>query len=186
MKRFIYKYTRVICLSLFFAAGALLFAEESVPNGYGGVTLGMSVDSTKDALKQNSDFGYHGDRDVSLVPGTEDTLIETDTQRGHVVSFLDRCYFQFNNDALYIITINVNPSRVDYFSMLDTLIQKYGKPTNLNPQIATWKGSGVTMTLERPLTLKYIDDSTFESLNSSSNVEKSGGEKTKDAFLGGL
>ena len=44
-------------------------AAESLPKGYGGVELGMSLDSAKQALKSKSDFGYAGDRDVSLLPG---------------------------------------------------------------------------------------------------------------------
>ena len=40
----------------------------------------MSLDATKSALKSNSDFGYNGDRDVSLLPGENRVLIETDAR----------------------------------------------------------------------------------------------------------
>ena len=66
--------------NLFFALSffsvSILFAQ-NIPNGYGGVNLGMTVEQTKKALKDNSDFGYRGDRDVSLFPGENRMLIET-------------------------------------------------------------------------------------------------------------
>ena len=64
--------------NLFFALSffsvSILFAQ-NIPNGYGGVNLGMTVEQTKKALKDNSDFGYRGDRDVSLLPGENRILI---------------------------------------------------------------------------------------------------------------
>ena len=43
----------------------------------------MTFEDTKIALLKDSDFGYHGERDVSLIPGTKKTLIETDANYGH-------------------------------------------------------------------------------------------------------
>ena len=53
-----------------------LFAQQ-LPDGYGDVHLGMSLKETKEQLLKNPDFGYSGDRDVSLLPGDARTLIET-------------------------------------------------------------------------------------------------------------
>ena len=53
---------------------ALLCAEE-LPHGYKNIMLGMSLEETKDNLVKDPDFGYHGDRDVSLIPGSSKTLI---------------------------------------------------------------------------------------------------------------
>lgn len=89
----------VFAATLLVSAAAFSFAQKkNVPDGYGGITLGMTVEQTKDALKKNSDFGYHGDRDVSLLPGENRVLIETDAEAGHTISFLERCWFQFYND----------------------------------------------------------------------------------------
>ena len=62
----------------------------SLPGGYSKISLGMSVDEVKDALKSDSQFGYRGERDVSLLPGENRTLIETDTSRTAPYSYLDR------------------------------------------------------------------------------------------------
>ncbi len=164
------------------------FSEDTnpIPNGYGGIELGMPLDEVKDRLMKNSEFGYHGDRDVSLLPGENRILIETDAAAGHVDSFLDRCYFQFYDGRLYIIIININTERVDHYSVFDTLCKKYGNPASLSPEKSVWKNNGVTMSLERPLSLKYVDNKVFDELNSKSLVPKSGTEMTRDMFLEGL
>lgn len=163
-----------------------LYAEKKVATGYGGVELGMSVEQVKKALKDNPDFGYHGDRDVSLLPGENRVLIETDTSAFAGFSFLERCWFQFYNDKLYIITINVNREKMDHFSVFDSLCKKYGMPDSVNPEKSVWNTNDVTMSLERPLTLKYVENKTFESLQNKSMVGPDGTEITREMFLEGL
>lgn len=154
-----------------------------LPKGYRNITLGMSLDETKQALLKDSSFGYHGDRDVSLIPGSSKMLIETDADSGYGSVFLKKCWFQFYNDELYIITINVNPEKMDYYSIFTTLSEKYGNPTSLNPQSATWKSDSITLSLEKPLTLKYIDNSIFDQTQNYSNIKASPEEQTREMFL---
>lgn len=176
----------VFVLFFLFSARIAVNAQSSLPSGYGKIKLGMSVDEVKSLLKNNPLFGYHGDRDVSLLPGENRVLIETDAKAGHVDSFLDRCWFQFSNDKLYIITLTLNRDKIDHYSVFTTLCDKYGKPESLNPEKSTWKNSSVTMSLERPLTLKYVDNVTFENLSKKSNVDDSIEEMTAKTFLEGL
>ena len=79
-------------------AGFVFLNAESLPHGYKNIMLGMSLEETKDNLVKDPDFGYHGDRDVSLVPNSSKTLIETDAERGLGSNFLTRCWFQFAFD----------------------------------------------------------------------------------------
>ena len=169
-------------LSLF--VSAFLFATD-LPDGYGGVKLGSSVETTKEQLKKNSDFGYNGDRDVSFLPGQNNTLIETDATRWGS-TFLERCWFQFNENRLYTIIINVNQNKMDYYSIFSKLCEKYGDPESLTPQKAQWSNDDVTMTLEKPLTLKYVDNNIFNEIQDKSRVEKSVFEKTREMFLDDL
>ncbi|MCR4578911.1 MAG: hypothetical protein K5681_01045 [Treponema sp.] len=159
-----------------------LFAEE-LPNGYKDIILGMNLEETKDALVKDPDFGYHGDRDVSLLPGGTRELIETDARTGHGSNFLEQCYFQFFMDELYIITININPQRMDYYSIFTKLTEKYGQPDSFDPNSASWKNDDVTMSLERPLTLKYIDNEIYKNTQNYNNVPLSPTERTKEMFL---
>ena len=175
VKRFLFCIFLTIC-------GVSLFAQ-SLPDGYGDVHLGMSLDETKKQLIKNADFGYAGDRDVSLLPGDARVLIETNAASGRGSPFLTQCWFQFYNKKLYIITINVNTQKVDYYSMFTTLCQKYGQPDTLDPEKAVWKNDTVTMQLEKPLSIKYIDNETFDMLKTAATVEKSYEEKTQQMFL---
>ncbi|MBQ9495120.1 MAG: hypothetical protein IJR50_05715 [Treponema sp.] len=173
----------IVSIPLFLFIAFFCFAQASLPRGYGGIELGMTLDEVKEKLKKNSEFGYHGDRDVSLLPGENRVLIETDAEAGHVISFLERCYFQFYNEKLYIIIINVNRERMDHYSIFSTLCEKYGDPTLFSPEKAEWKTDSVTMTLERPLALKYVDNNVFNEVNAASLVPLSGTEITREIFL---
>lgn len=173
----------VLMLIMIFAFSA--YATE-IPKGYGGVELGMTFDQVKKALKDNLDFGYRGERDVSLLPGENRTLIETDTTTYAGFSFLERCWFQFYDDKLYIITINIDREKMDHYSIFRTLCKKYGDPVSVSPEKSVWKNDSITMSLERPLTLKYVDQKTFDKLQKKSLVNPSGTEMTRDMFLKGL
>ena len=85
-----------------------IFAQSKLPKGYQNIQLGMDLDQAKEELTKNPDFGYHGDRDVSLIPGDAQILIETDAEFSTSTNFLTQCWFQFYNNELYIITININ------------------------------------------------------------------------------
>lgn len=157
--------------------------SRNLPEGYGGIELGMSVDETKKNLKANIEFGYHGDRDVSLLPGENRVLIETEAFPD---TFLERCWFQFYKDRLYTITINLNREKMDHYSIFTTLCKKYGNPDSVSPEKSVWKSDEVVMSLERPLTLKYVDVKTFDELRSSANVSPAPVEITREMFLEGL
>jgi len=179
MKKFIFLFFTFLCTSL-------AFSEESLPSGYRNIKLGMTLDEVKDALKKDFQFGYRGERDVSLMPDQQKILIETDTSRTAPSSFLDKCWFQFYEDKLYIITINVKPTRMDHYSIFSTLSKKYGNPENINPQKSEWSNDSVIMTLERPLTLKYTDKKVYEKLMEESLVQNTAQEMSAQAFLEGL
>jgi len=172
------KYIVILSLSI----TSFLFAED-LPYGYKNIRLGMSLEETKENLIKDPDFGYHGDRDVSLIPGSSKTLIETDAEKGLGSNFLTRCWFQFSFDELYIITININQNKMDYYSVFTALTKKYGEPTSFSPQAASWKNEDVTMSLEKPLTLKYIDNKLFEQTQNYSNIQVSPTEITREMFL---
>jgi len=170
-------------LLIFFSFSLSAQDSHPLPYGYGDVELGMSLDEAKIQLLKNSDFGYSGDRDVSLLPGDARILIETNATGGRGSPYLTQCWFQFYNEQLYIITINLDTQKTDYYTMFTTLCKKYGQPESLDPEKAVWKNEYVTMQLERPLAVKYIDNETFDMLKSAATVEKSYEEENLSAFL---
>lgn len=157
----------------------------ALPSGYGAIKLGMGVDEVKENLRKDSNFGYRGDRDVTLSPQTKQVIIETDASRDPY-SFFTRCYFQFVDDALFSITLNLNQSRLDHNSVYTSLSRKYGNPSSINPRRSVWEDSAVVMSLERPLTLKYMDNGKFKEMQAESGVEKTYEEKAVEDFLDGL
>ena len=175
----------IYILSFFSLLTNFCFAQ-SLPRGYGGVNLNMSVDEAKKALKENSDFGYNGDRDVSLLPGENKTLIETDATVFARWSFLERCWFAFYEDSLYTITLNLNRNKTDYYSVYTSLVNKYGEPSEFSPERAIWKSDDVQLSLEKPLAIKYIDLKIFNSLIEQSRVDKTSTEKMHKEFLDSL
>lgn len=174
---------RKIFFTLFvFLTSIKLFSQNNLPYGYKNIFLGMTLNETKQELLKSPEFGYHGDRDVSLIPGTEQQLIETDASKGSS-AFITKSWFQFYNDKLYIMTINFNQSNIDYYSIFTTLSNKYGNPNELNPKMALWKNDEITMILEKPISIKYIDNQTYDELANYSNISKSSEENTRQMFL---
>lgn len=172
--------------ALVFCVVAFVAFANDLPDGFGGIKLGMSLDDAKKALKANSDFGYAGDRDVSLLPGDARILIETDSYNMQHHGFLTRCWFQFYEENLYSMIINFNPERMDHYSLYTTLVKKYGEPNDFSPERSVWKNDRVTVSLERPLSIKYIDNATSDKLVEQSLVEKNGYEITREKFLNEL
>lgn len=160
------------------------FSQDSfsaLPKNFKTIQLGMSLNEVKAALLRDSQFGYRGDRDVSLIPSTGQQLIETSGN-----TFLDKCWFQFYDGSLYIMTINMNQKEMDYFSVFNTLCKKYGNPTSLSPDKASWNGSSVIMTLEKPLAIKYTDAEVYSKIQNEAFVDNAAMEIVRQEFLDSL
>ena len=154
---------------------------QPLPSKYRTMQLGMNIDDVKKALANDSIFGYRGERDVSLLPSPNRVLIETSG-----LSFLDRSWFQFYEDKLYTMIFKLDEDRVDFYSMFKTLNEKYGEPTSLSPDKIVWKDDTITLCLERPLTIKYIDTKVFKEIQDKAGIEKNKEEITRQGFLDSL
>ena len=154
---------------------------EPLPVAYRDISLGMPVDDVKKMLKADSIYGYRGERDVSLLPTQNRVLIESEG-----LSFLNRSWFQFYKDKLYTMTFKLDADRVDFYSVFKSLQDKYGEPTSLDPEKIVWKDDRVTLSLERPLLIKFIDTQVFAEIQNTSKVNKSTEELTRKGFLESL
>lgn len=167
-----------IALLVFSAVSAF-----SLPQGFGKLKLGMSFDEAKAALKSDSQFGYRGDRDVSLSPSDGESVIETDTRMTAPYSYIAKSWLQFSEKKLYVLTMNLNEERVDYYSVFSKLCEKYGNPSEISPKKSVWKDNSVILSLEKPLTLRFIDSAAYKGKNDSSSVSKTASEQMKSQFL---
>ena len=78
--------------------------------------------------------------------------------------FYTQCWFQFYDEKLYIITMNINTQKMDYYTMFKNFTEKYGEPDEINPEKAVWSSDTVTMILEKPLSVKYIDTQVYNNI----------------------
>jgi hypothetical protein len=170
---------RRIAAAVIACFAVLVYAESApLPDTYRSVSLGMDMDTVKEQLKKDSMFGYRGDRDVSLLHGENRSLIETAGP-----SFIARSWFQFHEDKLYVMIFRLNTERIDYYSVYTALVEKYGEPESLDPRRALWSDERVTLTLERPLTVKYVDKAVFSQLVETDTKERAITDILREEFL---
>jgi hypothetical protein len=157
----------LLILAAWQAAPAWGQATVEPPRGFRGIDLGMEVEQVKTLLTQDPLFDYRGDPDVSLLPQPPQTLVEV---RGS--SYVSRAYFQFQEGRLYVMILALNRDRLDYYTLYTTLSAKYGEPASLDPTEAAWLFPGLRLSLERPLSVKYIDTGVFEALQEEGKAEQ--------------
>jgi len=153
-------------------------AEEPLPEGFRSITLGMSMDEVKEALRKDGYFDYRGDSDVSLLNEPTRTLIDCSG-----ITYIDRAFFQFYQDSLYIIILQLNREEIDFYSMFTSLKEKYGEPKDVSPELVLWESEDFRFTLERPVTVKYIDMEVFRELEQESKVEEAYSKVNRDTFI---
>ena len=144
-----------------------------------GISLGMGIDQVKAALKADALFRYRGDPDVSFLPQTSQYLIECEGS-----SFLRRAYFQFADSRLFIMILVLDTLKLDHYSLFTTLSAKYGPPSSLNPTESVWESDPVRFSLERPLTVKYVDNKTFKALLARGGAQTGIDQLSRETFLG--
>lgn len=158
--------------------GGSAAAASPPPAAFRGLSLGMGLDQVKAALKADPLFRYRGDPDVSFLPQTSQYLIECEG-----ASFLRRAYFQFADGRLFIMILVLDDRKLDHYSLFSTLSAKYGQPSSLSPQETVWQGDAVRFSLERPLTVKYVDARTFASILSQGGAQKDLEQLSREKFL---
>lgn len=141
---------------------------EPLPAGHGNIELGMNIEAVKKQLLSEPDFQYRGEPDVSMLPDDDKQVIDCEG-----TFYVDRGYFQFNDDKLYLITMVLDEENVDHYSIYAALSDKYGEPDYLDPSKTVWQDEKVQVILERPLSIKYIDIEVFQALLENKAEEES-------------
>ena len=172
-------------LCLFIVFGMTLWAQEDqdeeenvLPRQFREIALGMSLDALKDALKEDNMFNFRGDRDVSFIPVREESLVETTGS-----SFIRRAFFQLRDGNLFIMSFTLNTGMMDHYSVFTQMVKKYGQPSSLNPKEAVWETEETRISIERPLTVKYIDLNVFNDIINDSSLIQSRRIQQRQDFL---
>ncbi|MDR3167171.1 MAG: hypothetical protein LBT93_04435 [Treponema sp.] len=161
--------------------GELIAKEGSLPRSFRGISLGMDLEGLKKALEQDGLFHFRGDRDVSFLPATEQSLIETTG-----FSFIRRAFFQLREGQLFIMAFSLDPALIDHYSVFTGLVKKYGPPHSLDPGQAVWESEDTRLSIERPLTVKYIDKRIFTEIMGESAAKESAEVFLREEFLNGF
>ena len=169
-----------LCSAGAFAQGApgTAAAPQAIPMTFRKVSLGMGLDEVKAVLKADPLFRYRGDPDVSFLPQTSQYLIECEG-----TTYLRRAYFQFADSRLFIMILVLDAQKLDHYSLFSTLSAKYGQPTSLSPEESVWQSDPVRFSLERPLTVKYIDNRTFAAILAKGGAQKDLEQISREKFL---
>jgi len=160
---------------------AQLFSEETeegLPRSFRNLSLGMDLESLKNELNADELFNFRGDRDVSLLPVDEQSLIECSG-----FSFIRRAFFQLKDDRVFIMSFTMDTDRIDHYSVFMQFVGKYGDPASLDPQKAVWISDTTRISLERPLTVKYIDLPVFTEIIGESQTEQSREAELREQFI---
>jgi hypothetical protein len=155
--------------------------QPGLPRSFRNLSLGMSMDEVKEALKADGLFAYRGDPDVSLLPRPNESLIEVSG-----LSYIRRAFFQFHEDRLFVMIFAINESKMDHYSVFTSINNKYGKPQSLSPAESIWDDGVTRLSVERPLAVKYIDLDIFNSLKEAGRAEQSWEELLRIDFLDGF
>jgi hypothetical protein len=151
---------------------------QPLPAGFRSISLGMGLEQVKQALASDPLFLYRGDPDVSFLPQTNQYLIECPGS-----TYLRRAYFQFADSRLFIMILVLDTQRLDHYSIFSALTTKYGPPASLDPQESVWQSDTVRFSLERPLTVKYLDNKTFSAVLAKGGAQKDLDQLSREKFI---
>jgi hypothetical protein len=182
----------IVYTALFFLAIALAGAQDAentaaasggaaLPVKFREFSLAMSLDELKENLAADSYFAFRGDRDVSFLPLARQNLVES---AGN--GFIKRAFFQLKDDKVFIMTFSLDTEKIDHYSVYTAFVEKYGQPLSLNPRMALWESNDTRISIERPLTVKYIDRTVFDNLVEASGAARAGEDEMREDFINGF
>lgn len=151
---------------------------EDLPMGFSGLTMGREMEEIKDLLTENFYFDYQGDPDVSMLMNPDTSIIECDGR-----NFIERAYFQFYRNKLYTITLVLNRKETDYYTMMTTFEKKYGPFKYLKPEETVWENEIMRISIEKPLTVKYIDLTVFNQLKEEGELDEAFSDTQRKRFI---
>ena len=154
-------------------------SADSLPRQFREFILGMNLDDLKTSLLRDGYFNFRGDRDVSFLPAREQSLVETTGS-----SFIRRAFFHLTGGNVFIMAFSLDTRLIDHYSVYTSLVKRYGEPDYLNPAEAVWESGDTRLSIERPLTVKYLDRNVFNDLIDESRTRDLLQLYMREEFLG--
>jgi hypothetical protein len=119
--------------------------------GFLGIHIGMNRTQVLNTASANELITVPKNRDVDFFPVEEREILTLSVKPE--VPFI---YLQFFDDVLYAITVIFDERYMDFYTLSDSLREKYGEYTALTPQWRQWQLDRVTVKVEKPAVVKYI------------------------------
>ncbi|MDR1059109.1 MAG: hypothetical protein LBL43_06135 [Treponema sp.] len=160
------------------AAEGPAVTEGELPRKFREFSLNMNLEDLKGELTKDGLFSFRGDQDVSFLPVREQTLVETTG-----LSFIRRAFFQLKDASVFIMAFSLDPRLIDHYSVFTSFVKKYGEPHSLDPGQAGWENDDTRVSIERPLTVKYIDKRVFGDLVNEGRTRELGELFLREEFL---
>ena len=123
--------------------------------------------------------GVRSLRIIRIEPDTE--IISTEGN-----GFINLGYFHFNNDRLYQILLKIDEQKIGYYYLLKNLSEKYGKPSIFTPKKVSWENEKVKIVLEKPCTLKYVDNTIWDEIINRDQTSDAVIEQIRKKFVDDL
>jgi len=180
-KCMISKKNKCVFLFIYIMISINLFGQnsgESIPDGFHDFVFGDSLETVKRKLKSDSFFAYRGDPDVSMMLTPDKSIIDTAGS-----GFIERAYFIFYEEKLYQITLIIDRQIMDFYTFQTRFTEKYGNPDSLDPSGMIWEEGTNRISLEYPLSVKYVNMDVFTSIIAESELGKSQEEVLREDFL---
>ena len=149
-----------------------------MPRHFRGLSLGMSLGDLQEELVRDTLFRFRGERDVSFLPLRQEALVETGGN-----AFVSRAHFQLWEGEVFIMSFTLNTQLIDHHTMFTTFVSRFGEPVVLNPNEAIWEDDYTVVSIERPLTVKYIDRIVFDRIREEARTEQHWLTITREQFL---
>jgi len=158
-----------------------LFSQESyeeIPKGFHDFIFGDSLEIVKGKLKNDSYFSYRGDPDVSMMLTPDRSIIDTAGS-----GFIKRAFFIFLDEKLYQITLVLEEELIDFYTFQTEFTKKYGNPDSLDPSGMIWENEYNRISLEYPLSIKYVDLEVFNGILAESEANRSKEQVLREDFI---
>ncbi|OQX29174.1 MAG: hypothetical protein B0D92_05110 [Spirochaeta sp. LUC14_002_19_P3] len=138
----------------------------------------MSADMVKEKLSKDGWFNYRGEEDVSLLERPRASLIEAEGSL-----FFSRGLFQFENNILVAIILELDPNTIDWYTVFTSMQNKYGVPNEATPGRMWWEDGNTRLAMERPFTVKYLDMEVFDAMLAEEMDRAVWRERARGEFL---
>lgn len=153
-------------------------AQTPLSLGFDQIHLGMTLAQVKQELSHSGYFQWSGGPQVTLLAKPNNSLIDVPG-----ISYFRRGVFQFHQGILFVASYDLNPQEFDYYGLYTALVKKYGQPGELDPSMAAWSDGKTRLSLERPLTIKYVDLTIEAKIKQNSQAGKDYQQISREKFL---